>query len=77
MIIKELIADLMKYDPEEEIAVAYWDKDLVSEINDVEVRDAVWSETVSRFESGEWHWQSSANECLVDLIREAIEDSTN
>ena len=69
----KLIADLQLLDPQEEIIVAYWNKEFVSDLHDLEITPDVWSETVFKFENGEFGWQGDADECIVEIIEEASE----
>lgn len=67
----KLIADLQLLDPQEELIVAYWIKDEMSDMNEPEITPEAWSKTVHSYENGEFGWQSDAYECIFDLIEEA------
>jgi len=73
MIVKDLIADLQKYNPEAVIAVAFWNKNFMEAHTGLEPSDANWETAVSSFENEEWHWQGSAFDTLATLIEEEIE----
>ncbi len=70
MKVSKAIADLQALDPQEEIIVAYWDKEFISDLHNLEITPEVWSETVSKFENGEFGWQAGADECIVEIIEE-------
>mgnify|MGYP007114338415 FL=1 len=70
MNVSKLIKDLQALDPQEEIIVAYWDKEFISDLHDLKITPEVWSETVSKFENGEFGWQAGADECIVEIIEE-------
>ena len=70
MNVSKLIKDLQALDPQEEIIVAYWDKEFISDLHNLDITPEVWSETVSKFENGEIGWQASADECIVEIIEE-------
>ena len=71
MKVSQLIEDLSKYDPEEELIVAYWDKEIVTHLSGEEITPEVWSEAVVDFSEREFSWQSDAFDCIVELIEEA------
>ena len=76
MLVKELIAQLQEYKPDDELIVAYWDKQTVEDYDeDLSLTDTQWSEVVSRYENGEWHWQSSAGEDFVEIANEVLIDA--
>lgn len=73
MQVQELIKQLQQYKPEEELIVAYWDKECVEGYRGDDVppiTDDEWSEVVEKYEDGEFGWQSHAAEDLVDLVDE-------
>jgi len=80
MKVKDLIAQLgAAYGLEEELAVAYWDRETVDIYADVDggetvpLTEAEWSEVVRRYEDGEWAWQSWGADTFTDLVREVRE----
>jgi hypothetical protein len=74
MKIKELIEQLQgDYDPSTEIAVAYWDREWFQSKLGIEIPYDKWAEVVNEYESGEWWFQSLADETFDDLINEAME----
>jgi hypothetical protein len=81
MRVKDLIAQLGSYDGDTELIVAYWDKDTVEgyasgwgEKDRFVLTDDQWSNVVDMYDDGEWHFQSSAADTLVDLAREATNE---
>jgi hypothetical protein len=77
MKVKDLIEQLKEYDGEDDLIVAYWDKETVEdyaydhETDELkELTDTQWGEVVSRYQDGEWNFQSYAAELFVDLVNE-------
>jgi arabinogalactan endo-1,4-beta-galactosidase len=77
--VKELIEQLKAYDGEQELLVAYWDKETVegygsgwTKETDLSLTDEQWSELVRRYGDGEWSWQSSAADDFLDLAKEVL-----
>jgi hypothetical protein len=76
--VKDLIEQLKSYDGEDELIVAYWDKETVIDYGspdwpgeeNLTLTDEQWSEVVDTYEAGEWHWQSSASEDFVEIANE-------
>ena len=74
MKVKDLIAALeMTYEPDEELAVAYWDKETVESYADLEegeeLTPAEWEALVDQYENGEWGWQGWAADTFAGLVR--------
>ncbi len=81
MKVKELIEQLKAYDGEQELLVAYWDKETVegygsgwTKETDLSLTDEQWSELVRRYGDGEWSWQSSAADDFLDLAKEVVNE---
>jgi hypothetical protein len=79
--VKELIEQLKAYDGEQELLVAYWDKETVegygsgwTKETDLSLTDEQWSELVRRYGDGEWSWQSSAADDFLDLAKEVVNE---
>lgn len=73
MKVSQLLEQLKDYDPETELIVAYWDKETIEGYtNDLTLTPDQWSEVVSSYEDGEFHWQSSAAEDFVDLANDVV-----
>jgi len=73
MKVKFLIEQLQAhYDMEDELAVAYWDRETVDSYvdGDQEITEELWYELVQEFENGEWSWQSWAADSFVDSYME-------
>jgi hypothetical protein len=72
MRVKDIITQLQAYDPEEEVAVAYWDRETVDSYanEEFEVSDELWVKIVERYENGEWGWQSWAADTFVDIFHD-------
>ncbi len=69
MKVKDLVKQLEAYDGENELIVAYWDKEIISMYGGPDLTDDEWGEVVESYEDGEWHWQSSAAEDFVEIAR--------
>jgi hypothetical protein len=74
MKVEALIKQLQDgYAPDDEIAVAYWDKETVEDYavmgEGEELTDEEWVALVGRYEDGEWGWQGWAADTFVDLVR--------
>jgi hypothetical protein len=67
MKVKELRAQLETLDGEQELIVAYWDKETVEGYGSPDLSNDDWEVVVERYENGEWHWQSSAAEDFVEI----------
>ena len=79
MKVKELIEQLKAYDGEDELLVAYWDKSTIEDYaydhetdELLELTDEQWGEVVSKYQDGEWNFQSYATDLFVDLVGEVI-----
>ena len=79
MKVKELIEQLKAYDGEQELLVAYWDKETVEGYGsgwtkeaDLSLTDEQWFDVVANYEDGEWSWQSSAADDFLDLAKEVV-----
>lgn len=73
MKVKEIINALKDYDPEEEVMIAYWTKDLVQgwfdeEDNEI-ITDDIWNVAVSEFET--YELQDTAD-MILDCVSEEI-----
>jgi hypothetical protein len=67
MKVRELVSQLqLSYLPDDEVIVAYWDKETV-EGTDLKLTDDQWGEVVEIYENGEWHWQGSAAEDFSEI----------
>ncbi len=71
MKVKNLIEQLKAYDAEDEIAVAYWDKETVETYVDNPLTNEEWEKIVYDYEDGEWGWQGWAADTFVDLANES------
>jgi hypothetical protein len=74
MKVRDLIKALQEaYEPDEELAVAYWDKETVEEYAALEegeeLTPAEWEALVSQYENGEWGWQGWAADTFIELVR--------
>jgi hypothetical protein len=77
MKVSELIKQLESYDPDQELLVAYWDKEFAETAFDsdegVVVSDEVWSQAIRRAEKAEF-WQSCASEEITDQVIQLIRE---
>jgi hypothetical protein len=67
MKVKTLIEQLKAYDGEDELIVAYWDKQTVEGYGAPKMTDLDWSAVIDRYDDGEWHWQGSAGDDFVQI----------
>ena len=81
MKVKDLIEQLKEYDGEQELIVAYWDKETVEGYGsgwtkevDLSLTDDQWFDVVAKYEDGEWSWQSSAADDFLDLAKEVVNE---
>jgi hypothetical protein len=74
MRVKDLIEQLSAYDKETELVVAYWDKEIVEGFSMLSLSETQWSLVVEDSESGEWNWQSSAGETLIEIAEKVVGD---
>ena len=79
MKVKDLIEQLKAYDGEQELIVAYWDKEMIEdyaydhETDELsELTDEQWGQVVDKYQDGEWNFQSYAAELFVDLVGEVV-----
>jgi len=77
--VKDLIEQLKAYDGEQELIVAYWDKEMIEdyaydhETDELsELTDEQWGQVVDKYQDGEWNFQSYAAELFVDLVGEVV-----
>lgn len=78
MLVKDLIKQLEEYKPDDELIVAYWDKETVEGYTeDLTLTLDQWSEVIFEYENGEFHWQSSAAEDFVDLANKVVDSSVD
>ncbi len=75
MKVKELVKQLEAYDGEDELIVAYWDKEIVSMYGSPDLTDEEWGQVVWRYEDGEFSWQSDAAVLFVDLSKEVRKET--
>lgn len=83
MKVKDLIEQLTAYTPDTELLVAYWDKETIEDyaydhLTDelTELTDTQWGEVVSKYQDGEWNFQSYATDLFVDLVGEVLETAS-
>jgi hypothetical protein len=78
MKVRDLVNQLqLSYLPDDELLVAYWDKEFAETAFDsdegVKVTDELWSEAISRAEKSEF-WQSCGSEEISDQVRQLIRE---
>ena len=60
------------YSPDDELAVAYWDKNTVAAYAGIAegygITDTTWRGVIEDYEDGEWAWQSMAADTFVDIL---------
>jgi hypothetical protein len=75
MKVRELVSQLqLSYLPDDEVIVAYWDKQIVEGFSMLSLSETQWSLVVEDSESGEWNWQSSAGETLIEIAEKVVGD---
>jgi hypothetical protein len=75
MKVRELVSQLqLNYLPDDEVIVAYWDKQIVEGFSMLSLSETQWSLVVEDSESGEWNWQSSAGETLIEIAEKVVGD---
>jgi hypothetical protein len=73
MKVRDLVNQLqMGYLPDDEVIVAYWDKETVENYGAPKMTNDAWSEVITRYENGEWHFQSSAAADFVEIAKEVV-----
>lgn len=74
MKVKDLIKQLEEYDGEQELLVAYWDKEYAEtalDYDDIVLTDTAWADAIRRTEFQEF-WQQCASDELTDQVLLAI-----
>jgi hypothetical protein len=75
MKVRDLVSQLqLSYLPDDEVIVAYWDKQIVEGFSMLSLSETQWSLVVEDSESGEWNWQSSAGETLIEIAEKVVGD---
>lgn len=75
MKVRDLVSQLqLSYLPDDEVIVAYWDKEIVEGFSMLSLSETQWSLVVEDSESGEWNWQSSAGETLIEIAEKVVGD---
>lgn len=72
MKVSALIEQLKTYEPETELIVAYWDKEHIEGDRDPKLTEDQWLDVVSKYENGEWYWQSMASEDFDDIVADIV-----
>jgi hypothetical protein len=75
MKVKDLVEQLKAYDGEQELIVAYWDKQTVEGYGAPKMTDLDWSAVIDRYDDGEWHWQGSAGDDFVQIAHEVMAEA--
>ena len=77
MRVSELLEQLKSYKPDDELLVAYWDKEYAETSFDsdegVTISDDLWSQAIRRAEKAEF-WQASGSEEICDQVRQLLEE---
>jgi hypothetical protein len=77
MKVSELIEQLKSYKPDDELLVAYWDKEFAETAFDsdesIKISDELWSQAIRRAERAEF-WQSCASEEITDQVIQLIRE---
>jgi hypothetical protein len=78
MKVSNAIKYLSEYNPDEEIFIAWWDKEYASTgmehiFNGEEIPAEVWSEAISDADNKADYWSELAGEALCECVKEAYE----
>jgi hypothetical protein len=77
MRVSELLEQLKSYKPDDELLVAYWDKEFAETSFDsdenVKIGDDLWSQAIRRAEKAEF-WQSCGSEEICDQVRQLLDE---
>ena len=68
MKVSDIIKDLEAYNPDEELVVAYWDKESIEQILDQGIADSKWVDVVDEHEGRAHYWVSLAYDSIVEII---------
>jgi hypothetical protein len=78
MKVSELLEQLKSYKPEDELLVAYWDKEFAETSFDsdenVKISDDLWSQAIRGAEKAEF-WQSCGSEEICDQVKQLLDES--
>lgn len=77
MKVSELIEQLKSYKPDDELLVAYWDKEFAETAFDsdenVKISDDLWSQAIRRAEQAEF-WQSCGSDEICDQVKQLLDE---
>jgi hypothetical protein len=77
MKVSELLEQLKSYKPEDELLVAYWDKEFAETSFDsdenIKISDELWSQSIRRAEKAEY-WQSCGSDEICDQVRQLLDE---
>jgi hypothetical protein len=78
MKVKDLIEQLKSYKPDDELLVAYWDKEfaetaLEDKLEGKSYPDEAWEDAIRRAEKAEF-WQSCGSDEITEQADEALKD---
>jgi len=71
MLVSKAIEYLSEYKPDDEIFIAWWDKEHIEVNMEKEISNEIWEIAVMKTEKAEY-WASAASETLIDFIEEEI-----
>jgi hypothetical protein len=76
MKVREIVDRLQtNYLPDDELIVDYWDKATIESYNpSMELTDEQFIVVASRYEDGEYFWQSQAADTFITLAEEIIKE---
>ena len=76
MRVKYLIEQLKEYDPDDEIIVAYWDKDHIRDGLNRDIDGKLWAEIVDRCDDaiGYLDWADTIREIAVETLDKVAAD---
>jgi hypothetical protein len=72
MLVKEAIEALQELDFNQEIAIAWWTKDFVENMEDALITDDQWVRIVYDLDEEEYCW-GCVNDSLADYVRQELE----
>jgi hypothetical protein len=74
MKISKAIEYLMKFPQDEEIFVAWWDKEYAETAMDQEIPDEVWRIAIEKTNNADY-WSTVAGETLTDMVEETLRET--
>lgn len=74
MKVSQLIKQLEQYEPDDDLIVAYWDRETIEDYDYLKISKEDWSYVVEKYEDGEWFWQGAASDQFLDLVEDVLRE---